>query len=210
MFEVKEIEGKYVIYKNGYSLGENFEFNLEKNAEIICSIMNLDSKNKQLLTRCEKVKVLNELKKLDVSGYPIDRDYVFVENNKYNRDKLKEIGYTKKELISYTESGQTKEDRGGIIDLTDLGFKFADGYSKEEGFIYVNDVFYEEDELLNLTMYERLIPMDPLEQTGYGKDENRDTCNGLCPKCNNNIFNTTPRSKRISYCNRCGQAIKWY
>lgn len=30
MFEVKEIEGKYVIYKNGYSLGENFEFNLEK------------------------------------------------------------------------------------------------------------------------------------------------------------------------------------
>lgn len=56
----------------------------------------------------------------------------------------------------------------------------------------------------------RLIPKKPINQTGYKINKDMDTSDGLCPKCCNNIVNITPRSRRITYCSNCGQAIKWY
>ena len=54
----------------------------------------------------------------------------------------------------------------------------------------------------------RIIPRKPVNKTGYPKG-NRDTSDGQCPRCMNRVVNTTPRSRKITYCERCGQSIKW-
>ena len=55
----------------------------------------------------------------------------------------------------------------------------------------------------------RMIPRNPINRAGSRKD-NRDTYCGQCPNCMSNIWNITPKSRRINYCRECGQAIKWY
>ena len=55
----------------------------------------------------------------------------------------------------------------------------------------------------------RMIPKKPVNKTGYPEEE-RTTCDGFCPNCMDFVCNITPISKRITYCNHCGQAIKWY
>jgi len=52
------------------------------------------------------------------------------------------------------------------------------------------------------------LPIKPLNRKGYPLD-NRDTCDGQCPNCMRSVRNTIPRSKKINYCQDCGQAIDW-
>lgn len=52
------------------------------------------------------------------------------------------------------------------------------------------------------------VPVNPLNRTGYPLD-NRDTCDGQCPNCMSDVRNITPRSKKVNYCQDCGQAIDW-
>jgi hypothetical protein len=52
------------------------------------------------------------------------------------------------------------------------------------------------------------LPVQPVNKGGY-PEGNRDTCDGQCPSCMSNVRNITPRSKKVNYCQYCGQAIDW-
>lgn len=58
-------------------------------------------------------------------------------------------------------------------------------------------------ELLNKNTH-----LKPVNRGGYPED-NRDTCDGQCPNCMSYVRNITPRSKKVNYCQDCGQAIDW-
>lgn len=52
------------------------------------------------------------------------------------------------------------------------------------------------------------VPVKPVNRGGY-PENNRDTCDGQCPNCMSFVRNITPRSKKVNYCQDCGQAIDW-
>jgi len=50
--------------------------------------------------------------------------------------------------------------------------------------------------------------LKPLDKEGW-PDENRDTQNGICPSCKNEIANITPRYRKLTGCRFCGAVIDW-
>lgn len=48
----------------------------------------------------------------------------------------------------------------------------------------------------------------PLNKTGYPEDD-RDTRDGICPICKGNVWNITPRYRKLTGCKGCGAVIDW-
>lgn len=63
-------------------------------------------------------------------------------------------------------------------------------------------------DLIKISNKDKNVPSKPVNRGGYPED-NRDTCDGQCPNCMSFVRNTTPRSKKVNYCQDCGQAIDW-
>ena len=81
--------------------------------------------------------------------------------------------------------------------------KIFNGQGNEENIICSVETSKKIIELLNKNTHSK-----PVNRGGY-PEGNRDTCDGQCPNCMSFVRNITPRSKKVNYCQDCGQAIDW-
>lgn len=94
------------------------------------------------------------------------------------------------------------------IDPCEKGQKKYWGMHDDECFI-CGTLGINEDKVNDLIKeFKFRLPVKPVNRDGYPK-YNRDTCDGQCPNCMSYVRNITPRSKKVNYCQYCGQAIDW-
>ena len=84
------------------------------------------------LTNKEKLKLINSIEVLRCASNLKERAFAFTYDNKENREVLYKVGMTEEEV--------NFECRGcGVLDLINIGLKYAKYFSKDKGF-YTDDI----------------------------------------------------------------------
>lgn len=78
----------------------------------------------------EKLELLNSIEILDISTGQGDIEYIVIQDNETNREKLNQLGATEDDFEEMTYGIEDE----GILDITTFSFKFANWYSPKNGF----------------------------------------------------------------------------
>lgn len=75
----------------------------------------------------EKLELLNSIEVIEVSSSCGEVEYILIDNNDINREKLNKIGVTNKDI---EEEGHVEED-SDFIDISSIAGRFANYYNSK-------------------------------------------------------------------------------
>lgn len=89
-----------------------------------------------VLTNNERLKLINSIEVLKCTNSLNKKEFVFTHDNNENRKILYELGLTEEEV--------NLECRGcGVLDLINIGLRYAKSFSKDKGFYTDSITNYE-------------------------------------------------------------------